>query len=142
MGATESASQQEDIKCEDEDAVVDESVNDVQNGGSPDAQLVQNNGEISGLSEKVDPTDELSGLGEDLVVAGVDEENSAIISQKEDIPEVKDALAEGLLPLENVDNDGKTSPNAVNELPNDTERDVELNEIMLRRTLSRVHLRT
>nr|XP_046164674.1 uncharacterized protein LOC124001716 isoform X2 [Oncorhynchus gorbuscha] len=69
MGSTESAQQREDSrKCDDEEAKADEeeSANNLQDGETPDAKLLQKNGQMSGLSEKAAGKIEVvNGLCED-----------------------------------------------------------------------------
>ncbi|XP_029568745.1 A-kinase anchor protein 12 [Salmo trutta] len=132
MGATESTRPEDSSKSEDGETVAnEESANDVQDGESIDAKLLQKNGQISGLSEKAeDQTEEVNGLCEDGVVAEVGETNSSIVSQKEDIPEMIETLTEEVPPLENADSDGKESPDAHDEAStNETETEVKLNEV-------------
>ncbi|XP_029531766.2 A-kinase anchor protein 12-like [Oncorhynchus nerka] len=132
MGATESTRPEGSSKSEDGDTVAnEESANNVQDGESIDAKLLQKNGQISGLSEKAeDKTEEVNVLCDDGVVAEVDEANSSIVSQKEDIPEMIETLTEEVPPLENTDSDGKESPDVDDEAStNETETDVKLNEV-------------
>ncbi|XP_035599399.1 uncharacterized protein LOC118362846 isoform X2 [Oncorhynchus keta] len=79
------------------------SANNLQDGETPDAKLLQKNGQMSGLSEKAAGKIEVvNALCEDRVVADVGETNSVIISQNKDILETIATLTEKIPPLENV----------------------------------------
>ncbi|XP_038822894.1 A-kinase anchor protein 12-like [Salvelinus namaycush] len=116
MGATESTRPEDSSKSEDGGTVAnEESANDVQDGESTDAKLLQKNGQISGLSEKAeDQTEEVNVLCEDGVVA----EGKIHKQVKQPMKQPKEEPKEVV--MEEVKEEPKTEPKEeVNEEPKD-----------------------